>query len=650
VDRQWNGTRALELTERARVLRRSTVVDSAFRAYEADARGFVYFFIDRPDSEDRTLVKADQIALDIFWQAPNLTKQRIVGLRDEKVLPTNIRYHLDHLTVVQDDFGDYIRMGAGDEVSRVLHPLGPRSENLYDFQLADSLTLSYGSGNEEVRVYEVRVRPKRLDQPGFVGSVFLDRATAAIVRMSFTFTSVSYVDPYLDYIRVSLDNALWMGRYWLPYRQEVELRREMPALDFLAGSIIRGRFEISAYDFNTVLPPSFFAGPTVTALPQAQRERFPFERGLFHDLDEEGLATTPSMAEIRAQAVELAGSRYLTGLSRWRLHLRSVSDAVRYNRAEGLFLGGGIQLRPLNDVLLRTSAGYAFAAGDPSGRVFLTSERSAVVPTLEAYTHRLRDIGPLPGAAPFLGTMAAAFASEDYLDPFFARGVSFSVGPRRDRQAPTLRLRVERQTSATDAVSSVAGVDFRPVLPIDEGVLRALEVAAPFTLPWRGQGSLQGSVARLEDNTYRSLVGSLRWARNSADPGWKASVHLNAGATSGGAPAQALFLLGGRGTLPGYGYRSFVGDRYALLRAEATRALLRPWLGLRTFFSVGSTSLSAPVGLSGWSPTDSDGLRPSIGAGLALGWDVLRLDFGYGLRDGGWEVSVSVDPRFHPWL
>ena len=46
----------------------------------------------------------------------------------------------------------------------------------------------------------------------------------------FTFTPASYVDPYLDYIRVSLDNALWLGRHWLPRRQETEIRRERSLL------------------------------------------------------------------------------------------------------------------------------------------------------------------------------------------------------------------------------------------------------------------------------------------------------------------------------------------------------------------------------------------------------------------------------------
>ena len=80
--------------------------------YQADARGYVYFYLDRRDIDERTLVKTDQVALQVFWKAPNLTKQVIVGMRDRKTLPTNIHYHLDHLAVVQDNFGDRINSFA----------------------------------------------------------------------------------------------------------------------------------------------------------------------------------------------------------------------------------------------------------------------------------------------------------------------------------------------------------------------------------------------------------------------------------------------------------------------------------------------------------------------------------------------------------
>ncbi|HSH74314.1 MAG TPA: hypothetical protein VLA09_01305, partial [Longimicrobiales bacterium] len=347
----WNQQAVLELVGRARDLRRSAVVDSLFRSYRADARGYVYFFFDRPDTGARTLIKADQVALEVFWQAPGSTKQRIVGLRDQKVLPTDIRYHLDHLTVVQDDFGDLIRMGDGDEVEAVLHPVGPGSEATYDFLLADSMTLTFSGGS--VRVYEVRVRPKDLEQPGFVGAIYLDQASAAIVRMNFSFTPTSYVDPYLDYIRVSLDNSLWLGRHWLPYRQEVEIRREMPILDLMTGSVIRGRFEIGGYDFNVAAPPSLFTGPRVSIVSPAQQRAFDFERGLFDDLDEEGLEPSPSLAEVRGQVRQVVQDRAMSGLKPFRLHLDNISNFARYNRAEGLRVGAGFSVRPMGDVVVR---------------------------------------------------------------------------------------------------------------------------------------------------------------------------------------------------------------------------------------------------------------------------------------------------------
>src|SRR5690606_12351060 len=133
-------------------------------------------------------------------------------------------------------------------------------------------------------------------------------------------------------------------RHWLPYRQEVELRRELPQLDFMGGSVIRGRFEVGGYAFNEPLPTSVFLNPRVSAVPPAERLAFPFERPIFDDLEAQGLAPPPSLEEVRRQAREMVAGHYLSGLSRLRAYLPSASDALRYNRAEGLFLGAGAVL------------------------------------------------------------------------------------------------------------------------------------------------------------------------------------------------------------------------------------------------------------------------------------------------------------------
>ena len=149
----WNAPRAMELIQRAQERRQVALSDTGMVDYQADARGYVYFYLDRRDTGERTLVKTDQVALDVYWKAPNLSKQRIIGLRDERALPTNIRYHEDHLTVVQDNFGDLIRLGDGDEVRDVRHPAGPAGPVQYDYRLADSTSIRLPGSEEPVRVY-----------------------------------------------------------------------------------------------------------------------------------------------------------------------------------------------------------------------------------------------------------------------------------------------------------------------------------------------------------------------------------------------------------------------------------------------------------------------------------------------------------------
>src|ERR1041385_2862081 len=62
------------------------------------------------------LTKADKLGREVYWKAPGLSKQRIVGWRDRAELPTDINYHRDHLGIVQNNFGRAIRLG--EEIGR----------------------------------------------------------------------------------------------------------------------------------------------------------------------------------------------------------------------------------------------------------------------------------------------------------------------------------------------------------------------------------------------------------------------------------------------------------------------------------------------------------------------------------------------------
>lgn len=657
----WNSPRARELVADARRLRHSTQTDPDFQSYSAQARGYVYFFLDRKDTGERILVKTDQIALEVFWRAPDQGRQRIVGLRDRKSLPTNIRYHLDHLLVVQDNFGDRIRIGDGDEVSSVIHPMAPGSEEFYDFLLADSLTLFLPASGDTIRVYELKVRPKDFSVPAFLGSVFLDRDTRGIVRLAFTFTPASYVDPYLDHIRISLENGLWMGKHWLPYRQELEIRREVPYLDIPAGSVIRGWFEIRDYEINPTLPPYILYGPPVTAVPEEQRRSFPFEEGLHAHLEREGLPglrTPPSMEEIRALARQVAGERYLSGLRRFRLFLPApaVSSALRLNRAEGLFVGGGLSYQWPPDWKVGLHGGLSSGRERPGVRVSVETRGGSTRGGAEFFWNHPRDVGPLPGTDGVLNTLSVLALRQDYQDLYFTTGTTaFLHGIRTPGGDLTLEGRWERHTPGRDVLSGEGKAGrYRPVLPLEAGEMVSLGAgirrAMPFPL---AQGELRMTGGRFRERPFAALQGILSLHRPAPAEGLDLWAELRGGAVLGEAPFQAFAFLGGRGTLPGYPFRAQAGKHHWLLRTEVSGPLASPWLRWRALAAAGH----AWGGASPLVPRPTDpspplsGVLATAGAGVALGWDVLRFDLARGIGGGGkWEFFLSVNPRLWPWL
>ena len=658
----WNSERALELVGQARSLRQATAIDSAFQAYQADARGYVYFFLDRTDSNERMLIKTDQVALEVSWKAPRQTKQRLVGRRDVKELPTNISYHLDHLTVVQDDFGDLIRLGNGDEVEAVVHPAAPGADSIYDYRLTDSLTVTLPAPAPDIRVYELEIRPRDPQAPGVIGSLFLQRRTGAIVRLSFTFTPASYVDGSLDYIRISMDNSVWDGKYWLPYHQEIELRRELPIIEFLGGSVIRGRFEIRNYRFNPELPGNFFIGGLVTSVPETERRNFPFESGLYDQISVEGLDPSPQIEAIREQAMDVVGQRYLSGLNTSRLHVPFISSVYRYNRAEGSFVGAGTSFRLGPTWRLLTRGGYAFGRENGQLAIDLRSSPTPRRLSVGVWWNEFRNAGGrLPGASRTVNTLSGLLTDRDYTDPYFTSGAGvrygWGLGTPRSLEVGAVW---ERHRSGTNVVDDGLGGNpaaesgtSRPVLSVDEGDDRAIEVTVGARTAARGfESSATGRVGRMEEQPYASLWWDTTLRREFQERGTTLETELRVGISTEHTPVQTLFLLGGRHTLPGYPFRSFIGTQMALLRAEASQAVLAPWLTVHIFAAAGVTGLArTSFPDPGWPRQDADGVQSSAGLGLKLGWDLLRFDVGRGLNDGGdWEFVFSVQRRFWEWL
>lgn len=659
----WNAPRALELIDRAQVRRTESLADTGMVDYQADARGFIYFYLDRRDIEERTLVKTDQVALQVFWKAPNLTKQVIVGLRDRKSLPTNIHYHLDHLAVVQDNFGDRIRLGDGDEVSDVLHPAAPGASSFYDYRLTDSLSIRTPGVGDPIRVYRLEVKPKDPAQRALVGAIYVERRAGDIVRMEFTFTRSSYVDRELDYINISLENGLWKGRFWLPNRQQVEIRRQLPELGFPAGGVIRGTMSITGYRFNQNLPAWRFNGPRVTMVNEAAARSFAFEQPIDAELREMGIGPEVELGEIRKQAANLVREQILSGLPAARLDVPAASTIARYNRAEGLAGGFGARFAPREQVAAEIYGGWAFGAGHPLARAEATLTRPGFRLGGAGYLNRPVDVAIAPAASGVINTLASALAGSDYTDLYYASGGSARLQlPVLRGWAGTFAARAERQRSAELTADVSATGDFRPVHAIDDGTFFGGSIGLAHRSPsgrafaWNATLSADGGRLDPEDGDAADFVRprldlgvTRRWVPGAG----RLDVELSAGAAAGTLPRQALYLIGGRGTVPGYPFRAYGGDRFATLRTTASADLWAPLIRGRLFGAAGWADVGDPGrdALTAWGAQPLGAPKYGVGAGVGIFYDILRVDVARGLSSGGrWELIIEANPSFWDFL
>ena len=648
----WNSDSAVALAQRAIDRRAHAAVDTALRDYTAKAHGFLFFLGQFGEglTEPPRLVKADQLELEVYWKAPGLSKQRIVGWRDRAELPTDINYHRDHLGIVQNNFGRAIRLGEGDEVRDVPHPLAPGGTTLYDFALGDTTTIVLPQ--RAVRVVALRVRPKRFDEGAIVGTLFVDLASADLVRMAFNFTPKAYLDPQLEDVSIVLDNALWEGRFWLPYRQEVEIRRRATWLDIPARGIIRGRWEIDGYQFNVGLATSFFTGEEITVAPKAVRDSFPWRVPLAAAIQDVAEPVRENdLQRVRAEVGRIVGRRTLSGLKRERLGARSLSELLHVNRVEGLAAGAGFVLRTRDDGYeLRALGSYGFADGSGKGNVAVTSADGL---ELSAY-RQVRDIGDVPVIAPLFNSIAAQEFGDDYGDYYRATGVRAAVrkgiGARGEWRLAAARERVASLRVHADPATG----RYRPNPAVADGDFST----ATLTLRRRSEGF---AVRRDAAGEFSVEFGD-RYARLSADghilvplsARSRLLARVQLGWGSARLPAHRAFVLGGRGTVLGDEFREWGGRRMALAHVEWRTPV--PFLSVhagpaRTPGSivlapyVAAAWTSDSIQLTPWRATPRG--DPRVTLGLAAEWlGVFRIEAGYGAQSRRLHVAFDVTRDF----
>lgn len=656
----WNDEATLRAVQVAVDRRSQAQSDDSLVDFRARAHGFVFFLAQFGAglTDPPQLVRTDQLESEVYWKAPNLSKQRIIGWRDRRDLPTNIRYHRDHLGIVTNNFGDLIRLGQGDEVTGVPHPLSRRGPDLYEFALVDSLEI--GLPQRRVRVMEVKVRPRDLKAPRVLGSLFLDLEQGDVVRFEFSFTKSAYLDDTIEDITLSLENGLWNGRYWLPSRQQIEIRRRASWFDFPARGIIRGEWEIDSYRFNTGIPDRIFSGPEISAAGKAQRDSFPWAGELEDQLAARTAPAQPvELEEVRQELGRITSGEVLGGLPRMQVGAGSISRVLHFNRVEGLAPGFGWTLRPAGwEVRLWGSYGLS----DDRVKGILELSRAAPLGKLRIYLGReIKDVSDRPVISGLLNTVLAQEWGNDFGDYYLRDRVMVGW----ERSLPRLRLagRVgyDRIGSVTREATPARN-SFRDNPPLGEGDWGITQIE----VTWRRAeaGAVREHLTLLLESGlegdgsagYGRVAGTLKVGRRY---GWGAGeLTAEGGWGSDDLPAHRSFVWGGRGTAVGEPFRAWGGRRFLALGAGLTFEVPVPEVPVGSFATTGAVLSVGPWIKVGW----TGGLVPTVPwvptgearvvTGISLGWlhDLIRAEIGYGLSDSELRFSADVGELLWPIL
>ena len=670
---RWQDPGADSLVQRATARRGLQLADSTLLSYQADAHGYLAFLAQLGEGVliPPKVVQSEELALKVSWWQPGNSAQRLVGRRDTTLLPANVAYYRDRYGVILDNLPDRIRLGDGQDVRDVPHPLATNASTIYEYEKGNPLTIRIPG--RDIVVDEIKFRPRDASKPAAIGSVFLDRETAAVVRISMTFTRAAIRDQRIETLVVTLENSLIRERYWLPRKQEVEVSRGSTWLDLPVRGIVRGRWEVANYDVNERIPDATLKLPRWSSAPRDSLEAHTFEGRMIDVLPPEiQIASSEDVARARAQAVAAVSASLLTRPARARVTSRGISDFARFSRSEGLAVGAGAAHTTAGGWRLSARGRYGFGDEQVKGQIAVARAPAfGRAPLLQAFVERdYRDIA-LPERAGVTNSLAALAFGSDYSTQVDTRAVGITV--RRAALSPwMLRLAWENTDPVHVAASPLSG-SFSPTL--DAWRTKGARAELRGTGGWiagdnhstNGRWSANAELGVLSGRVFTGLGAFDRDVKPLAARAYgnlslnrplrndRAFVLETTWGFAGGRdlPPQWLIFAGGPWSAPGYEFHSFRTRGMLSQRLELRQPVPAPAFPLGRYGTAPAHVTLAPfvqitATASGLSTTETrpSALWPSAGLGVLFFFDLVRADISRGLRDGRWIFALDIDRAF----
>ena len=313
-----------------------------------------------------------------------------------------------------------------------------------------------------------------------------------------------------------------------------------------------------------------------------------------------------------------------------------LSDALRYDRVQGLSLGLGYRVRMpgIRFADLYGTLRYGLSDDRITGRVTLVRDAPGGRLTLGGYRD-VADVDPFSPGHTIGNTLNALFVAHDDADYVLAEGGSAGFDtPLRPGLDLRLGARVERQTSApreaTSEVNDFLGGDgvFPPNPPVDEGTFGGGSARLAHTggMRWTLTADVLGGAGRTTGRLFGDLRADLGGHRG-------ATLRLKAGVASSPTLRQSQFRLGGQATVRGFDYGARRGQAFWAAQLDVTPVGGR----LRPVAFVDAGQAARPGDLF------SSQALAAAGVGVSAFGGALRLDLSHRLTpDTGGKVRFDI--------
>ena len=667
---------ARDLVARARA--RRLLVDRSIRAYDVTVRERIAVGL-RALRRDR-MVYRRELALHVSWRRDTVGEIRVLGARE--AIPIALRREqipedlaADAPDLAFDPGNDRVRYARGDS-GDVRHPLAVGSEADYRFASGDTTDISFPDGRT-LRVYELKVLPRRSDYRLMSGSLWIEGEGFGVVRLLFRparpfdiatdADSGDHVPGFIKPIRaeiryVTIEYAQWSKRWWLP--------REfaMDGVATVAFAEVPVRFERFYEDYDVIgdsaPPPLPEAAPRDSARARCERQganvHCSCRRGRCQAFtvvippdsvaliasaelpprlilgETDSMVTEGELRELgqRLGAIPETPWAFRVPRPQWGL--------ARYNRIEGLSLGARVTV-DLGRLAIEGTGRLGLANLEPDAELALKRETATGRWRLAGY-YRLAAANVSTRPLGVGNSLASLFLGRDDGEYFRASGFELTAAPAATHvQNLEVRLSVERQRAVDKET------DFSVPHAFDRDHVFRSNITAQaahqlgITATVRGSRRLGNDAATLgAELTLDGGAGTFGFARAALalrataplPPALALGVEVAGGTSAGRMPVQSRWFLGGPATLRGYPGGVASGEAYWRARAEVANAF--PGARLAFFTDVGRAGPRDRLSLAG--PLWSAGVGASFLDGL------IRIDCSRALRAPvGWRLDFYAD-------